>query len=484
MVMSATLEKVCEKILKQITPDAKRKRQIHALAEKLRKKVEDAAKRAKVKAVVRVEGSVAKDTWLSHEPDIDIFMQLPPKMPREEFEKTALKIAQEATAGYKQVERFAEHPYLEAFVDGIRVNIVPCYKVKRGEWKSATDRTPFHTDYVKPLLTPRLRGEIRLLKQFMKGVSVYGAEIKVGGFSGYLCELLVLNYKSFVKVLNAVASWKDGQVIDYKGFYEKRERDLQLLFKEPLVIVDPVDKGRNAGSAVRKERLDEFVAASRQFLRTPNERFFNPPKTKPYSPRKIADLMIDRDSSIVFVKFDRVNAVPDVLWGQLYKSQRALRGLLSQQNDFKIVRDAVWSNENDVNMFIFEVEHLQLPAVKKHLGPPLEKQKECENFLQKHLNLADTFSGPMIENGRWMVETRRKVLEADELLERKLKEDGGRQVGVAEEIARAVRENFEILTDDVILSLYRVNSGFAEFLTRYYEGKPSWLKGSRGKTKH
>jgi tRNA nucleotidyltransferase (CCA-adding enzyme) len=472
--MSSTLDKIRQQVLKQITPDAERKKQILTLAKKLEKKVATAAKKAKIKAEVRIEGSVAKDTWLSREPDIDIFMRLPSSMPREKFSQAALTIAKEATAGYKQVERFAEHPYLEAFVDNVRVNIVPCYKVRRGQWKSATDRTPFHTDYVKPLLNPRLRDEIRLLKQFMKGTGVYGAEIKVGGFSGYLCELLVLNYRSFVNVLNAVAESTGRTVIDYEGFYKKSQRELELLFQEPLVIVDPMDKGRNAASAVRKERLDQFIAASRAFLKTPDKQFFNPPKTKPFSPKKIANLMIERDSSMVFVKFGRVDVVPDVLWGQLYKSQRALHNLL-RQNDFKIIRNAVWSNENDVNMFIFEVEHLQLPAVKKHLGPPLEKKKECENFLQKHLDSSDTFSGPMIDDGRWTVETRRKHVEADELLEQSLK-DGGRRVGIAEEIAKAVRENFEILTDDVVLNLYRINGDFAVFLTKYYEGKPAWLK--------
>jgi tRNA nucleotidyltransferase (CCA-adding enzyme) len=477
--MPSALEKICQKVLKETTPDAKKRKQIRVLAEKLKKKVENAAKKARVKTEVRVEGSVAKDTWLSREPDIDIFMRLPPTIPREEFGKVALKIAKEATAGSRQVERFAEHPYLEAFVDEVRVNIVPCYKAKKGTWKSATDRTPYHTDYVKPLLNQKLRNEIRLLKQFMKGIGVYGAEIKVGGFSGYLCELLILNYQSFVKVLSAVADWKERQVIDHEGFYLKRERELELLFKEPLVIVDPVDKGRNAASAVRKERLDEFIAASRAFLEAPDKQFFYPPKTRPFTKEKIAELMMKRDSSIIFVKFGRVNAVPDVLWGQLYRSQRALRGLL-RQNEFAIIRDAVWSNENDINLFIFEVEHLELPAVKKHLGPPLEKQKECENFLQKHLNSPDTFSGPMVENGRWTVEIKRKILEADELLEQRLK-DGGRQVGVAKEIAKIIRENFEILTGDVILNLYTSNDDFAEFLTKYYEGKPSWLRTLSGK---
>jgi tRNA nucleotidyltransferase (CCA-adding enzyme) len=474
--MSTVLEKISKKVLEEITPDVERRKEIHSLAEKLRKKVEATVRKRRINATVRVEGSVAKDTWISREPDVDIFVQLPSTLSREEFGKTALDIAKEATAGSRQVERFAEHPYLEAFVDSVRVNIVPCYKVKKGRWKSATDRTPYHTDYVKPLLNKKLRGEVRLLKQFMKGIGVYGAEIKVGGFSGYLCELLVLNYKSFVNVLKTFAGFRTRQVIDYGGFYKKKERELELLFREPLIIVDPVDKGRNVASAVRKEQLDEFIAASRAFLEAPHRRFFYPPKAKSFSSERIANLMIDRDSTIVFVKFGRVNTVPDVLWGQLYKTQRALRNLLLQ-NDFVILRDSVWSNESDINILIFEVEHLQLPAVKKHLGPPLERQKECKDFLHKHLGASDTFSGPMLENGKWTVEMRRRIVEADELLEQNLK-DGGRRVGVAEEIAKAARENFEILTDDVILNLYSTNSDFAEFLTNYYDGKPSWLKES------
>jgi tRNA nucleotidyltransferase (CCA-adding enzyme) len=466
--------KTRREVLKRITPNAEREKQIFSLAKKLEKKVKVAAKDAKIEVEVRLEGSVAKDTWLSEEPDIDIFMRLPTTFSREQFGKVALRMAREATSGYRQLERFAEHPYLEAFVEGVRVNIVPCYKVKKGEWKSATDRTPYHTDYIKPLLNPKMRAEIRLLKQFMKGTGVYGAEIKIGGFSGYLCELLILNYRSFSSVLRAVAESKGRLIIDYEGFYEELEFNFDLLFREPLVIVDPVDKKRNAASAVRRERLDEFIAASRAFLTAPDSGFFFPAKTKLLAKERLLNLIMERDTSLIFIKFGRVGAVPDVLWGQLYKSQRALRNLLAR-NDFNIIRDVVWSNENDTNVFMFELENLSLPAIKKHLGPPLEKPKECKNFLKKHLNSTDTLSGPMIENGRWIVETRRKILEADELLEHELRE-GGRRSGVAEQISRAIHENFEILTDDAILNLYTSNSSFAEFLTNYYDGKPSWLK--------
>ncbi|MCK4435078.1 nucleotidyltransferase domain-containing protein, partial [Candidatus Bathyarchaeota archaeon] len=201
--MQKKIEKVCSSVLEKVTPKKGERAKIEALAEKLEKKVVSASKEFGIETQVRVEGSVAKDTWLSREPDIDIFMRVPTTIPREFLGETCLKIARKATEGQKQVERFAEHPYLEAVVEETRINVVPCYQVKQGEWLSATDRTPFHTDYVKKRLKEQMIGEVRLLKKFMKGISVYGAEIKVGGFSGYLCELLILHYESFVDTLKA-----------------------------------------------------------------------------------------------------------------------------------------------------------------------------------------------------------------------------------------------------------------------------------------
>ena len=168
-------------------------------------------------------------------------------------------------------------------IDDVWVNIVPCFKVKVGKWISATDRTPFHTDYIKSYLDDNLVKEVRLLKRFMKGINVYGAEIKVGGFSGYLCELLVLNYGSFLNVLSSVSNWKKRTIIDYEGHY-KGNNKIKEKFVEPLIIVDPVDKERNVAAAVRKERYNDFVAASRAFLKSPHLNFFYPPETEAAAP--------------------------------------------------------------------------------------------------------------------------------------------------------------------------------------------------------
>jgi len=470
--MKSSFEEIRDEVLKRVSPSESEKKKVLSLAKMLTEKVREAAKEKGIEAEIRVEGSVAKNTWLRDCPEIDVFMQLPTTIPKEAFGTVCLEIAKKATEGYKQIERFAEHPYLEAIIDNVWVNIVPCFKVKQGEWISATDRTPFHTDYVRPLLNDRMGEEVRLLKRFMKGVGVYGAEIKIGGFSGYLCELLVLNYGSFVEVLRAAGNWKERTFIDYEGHYKGGD-EAENIFKEPFVMVDPVDNGRNVAAAVRKEKLNEFIAVSRAFLEAPNLKFFYPPETKALGATELVNKINARGVTIVFVRFKGVTTVPDVLWGQLYRSQRALRKMI-QQHDFIVLRDDVWSNEKDLNIFIFEVENRFLPNIKRHLGPPLMKMLECENFLRKHLGADSTVSGPRVDEGRWVVDIKRNHTDIVKLLKDKLR-DGGRSVGVAELVSKAVAESMEVLVNAEALKPYSVDPEFAKFLTEYLKGGPRWL---------
>jgi tRNA nucleotidyltransferase (CCA-adding enzyme) len=469
------LNAVHEEILMKITPTPTDRAKITALAEELQRKVALACEEQGITATVRVEGSVAKDTWLREEPEIDVFMRLPKTIPRKSLGQISLKIARKATENAsQQVERFAEHPYLEAFIDGVRLNIVPCYDVKRGEWLSATDRTPFHTDYVKKRLSEDLRGEVRLLKKFLKNIDAYGAEIKTGGFSGYLCELLIVQYKSFAEALRAFAGCTQQVFIDIEGYYEGKENELDRFFSEPLVMVDPVDKARNVASAVQPQKLYTLVAAARVFLKTPDAKFFYPPKIDALTAKAFASKLENRGGAFVFLTLEKMEAVPDVLWGQLYKTQRALRKL-AELNDFKILRDAVWSDEKALSVFIFELEQCVLPDVKKHLGPPLKREKECENFLSKYEGNGSVVSGPYLEDSRWVVELPRRFIDVVELLRANLW-DGGRDIGVAELMSHAFRDKLEVLVNSEILDVYRSNRAFAEFLTVFLSGKPFWLK--------
>lgn len=472
--MQKEIDEICSGILKKITPTKDEKTKIEALARELEQKVASACAEQGVQAIVRVEGSVAKGTWLREEPDVDIFMRLTTSISRKDLGKTSLGIARKATEGSMQIERFAEHPYLEALVTGVRVNVVPCFAVKRGEWLSATDRTPFHTDYMKSRLNKALQNEVRLLKKFMQGIRVYGAEIKIGGFSGYLCELIILHYKSLTQTLKAFTGYTHRTVVDIENYYAGREKELQLLFAEPLVVIDPVDKGRNVASAVQSQKLHTFIGAARAFLETPSKEFFDPPKTESLSVEALKRKMHNRGSTCVFLTCTTAEAVPDVLWGQLYRTQRSLRKVV-ELNDFEMLRDGVWSDEKTLSIFILELAQRVLPSVKKHLGPPLARDKECDNFLAKYLCNNNVVSGPYIEDGRWVVELQRRFTDVVEFLDEKLKEDG-RKIGVAQLVSEAFKEEYSILINDRICEVYNCNRDFAEFLTEFLNGRPSWLK--------
>jgi tRNA nucleotidyltransferase (CCA-adding enzyme) len=475
MTATPTLETVTSQILQKSTPTPKDRQKKGALAKELEQKVGAACEEFGVKAEVRVEGSFAKDTWLSEDPDIDVFMRLPTSIPRMALGEIALKVARKATAGSVQVERFAEHPYLEAFVHDVRVNIVPCYDAKPGEWLSATDRTPYHTDYITMHLSKALRGDVRLLKRFMKGIGVYGAEIRVGGFSGYLCELLVLYYGSFQKVLEAFANHKPKRTVDIEGYYQNRQRELELLFPEPLVIVDPVDKARNVASAVQPQRLHTFVAASRAFLKEPIAEFFYPLKVTPLSLEEFEKALMNRGSTVLVLVLGKINAVPDVLWGQLHRTRKALRKQL-ELADFNVLRDEVWSEEDALfSVFVFEIDQQIIPSIKKHLGPPLELQNECSRFLEKYHSNINVVAGPFIEEGRWVVEVYRKFIDAATLLQEKVK-DGGKNAGVAELIAQEARKRFLVFVGDQIVEHYSYSETFAQYLTSFLSGKPFWLE--------
>jgi len=126
-------------------------------------------------------------------------------------------------------------------------------------------------------------------------------------------------------------------------------------------------------------------------------------------------------------------------------------------------------------MFVFELEDCCISPVKLHLGPPLEKEKECDRFVQKHLGKPSTVCGPYVQSGRWVVLVKRKYTDACVLLREKLK-DGGKNAGVAEGISLVLKKSgFKVCVNEEIAGIYGKNKEFAAFLTEFLVGKPKWL---------
>jgi tRNA nucleotidyltransferase (CCA-adding enzyme) len=212
-------------------------------------------------------------------------------------------------------------------------------------------------------------------------------------------------------------------------------------------------------------------------LQKPDAAFFFPPKTKALPLEQLKKKLDRRGSSTVFLIFDQAYAVPDVMWGQLFKTKRSLHKLI-ELNDYKILKDGVWSNEKTLSVFIFELEQRVLTNIKKHFGPPLEREPECESFLAKYVGNQQVISGPYIENGRWIVQIPRKTKDVVSLLKEKLV-DGGKNAGVAELIAQSFFKKLNVLVNNEIIQVCEENNDFAEFLTDFLVGVPFWLESSK-----
>ncbi|MDV3277204.1 MAG: CCA tRNA nucleotidyltransferase [Nitrososphaerales archaeon] len=348
-----SIEPILRRALTLVRPTPDEERILQRTAEFIVEKTRRAALAfAEVKEVT-LGGSFAKGTWLPSHADLDIFLKLDVNTPDDKFEEIGLKVGAEATKGHPRGKKYAQHPYTEANVDGVKVNIVPCYDVKPKEWKSAADRSPFHVELVKKMSQDQ-KDQVRLLKQFMRGVGTYGAEIEIQGFSGYAAEVLIIQHHDLLGAL--------------KSFAEiKRQADGKL-----LRLPDPVDPERDLARAMSDEKLARMVLASREFLSNPSIACFG---------RMRGRIRPAMKENVVAVVFAHSKLSEDTLWGELRRTIRHVRRHLEEKG-FKIARALPASNNSNSSAFIFVPEFHALPRLEQRLGPTVDRKKETETFVK------------------------------------------------------------------------------------------------------
>jgi tRNA nucleotidyltransferase (CCA-adding enzyme) len=445
-----------EKILKKITPAKKELEKEKLLVEKIRKKIEGIEGKHS-----RVEwcGSSARGTHLRGDRDIDLFVMFDQKISDTELEKEGLRIGKAVFRGKKWKKAYSQHPYIRGTLEGFDVEIVPSYIVEHGHLKkSAVDRTPFHNRYLLKRLNGKNQKEIRLLKQFMKGIGAYGADLKNNALPGYGIELLIITYGSFDNALKQIASWKPGQVISFGADEKIAEEKFE---GAPLIIVDPVDENRNVASALSLEQFERMILAAKLFRKKPSAKFFFGAKTEKWPKEKIKKMLKKTEIIAAKGKFPKT-ILPDLVWGQLSRFEKKISNHL-KENDFSIVRSAHWSDEKDV-FFLFELESLMLQKAKKIIGPFASDSGNAKKFLEKKRKI---LSGPRVENGRLVLEIERNENEisAKKIIENFLKKSKREEkAGI-----RACIKSAKVLTEKDMLREYK--GKFAEYFTLYLSGK-------------
>ena len=452
-------------ILDDIKPSEDDEKKVQHLSNKLIDIINTTAQDKGFTAEAVLLGSVAKKTWISSENkedvDIDIFIKFPLTTSLEDLKVQGLELAYDCikTLNGTYEERYASHPYLSGIIDGYPVDLVPCYDIKESkELKSAVDRTILHTNYIRENLKPNQENEVRLLKRFMKMVGTYGSEFKVGGFSGYLCELLIINYGSFLEVLqNALTEWQPGHKIDLKKFGTSN------LFDEPMVVVDPTDKNRNVAAALTLQKMSEFRVAAANFLDNPKKSYFYPKHIK-YDLKSIKDEFEERETHSIILSFPSPNIPADALNPQIRKTEKSLVRIL-ENNHFSVLGSDCWSNEGSDDekksvVILLEMNTWHLPQFRKHFGPRVWDEDNGKRFIQKH-------PGSWVEEDQWVTLTRREYQDSESLIKGTLTKMGIRNLRVGKHLKKKILDNYQLVNVTDLLVKGEINEDLLKFLYSY-----------------
>lgn len=321
-----------------------------------------------------VGGSYAKDTWLPGNKDIDVFVKFKAKKYRNENISSILYVM--LRKRFKNVLIVhGSRDYFHVEFEDVLFEVVPVLDVKHAfEAENIMDVSPLHVKYVKRKV--RHKDDVRKLKALLKAQHLYGAESYLQGFSGYVCELLISYYGSFSKLISNARKWNlKGVVLDIGKQYSSPSIALKSLNKSklgPLVLVDPVDKDRNAAASVSLDKLISFVSLCKKF--DGSEKWFvlssvNVKSLKGYIVLNVFPFRGKKD-----IALSKMRALYD----------RILREF--SYYGFSVV-DSGW----DSSHYWFKVS--KLSKTFKHYGPALEFAEHVKAFRKKYGRKVRTSEG-------------------------------------------------------------------------------------------
>lgn len=392
------LEKIAQAVAEKGSPTQSQARQEKLFAKNLIEKLSKHLPKAKLHLV----GSTARDTGLAGDKDIDVFAAFDRHLPEKAIVEKTVAACKKAY-GVPWQMHYAEHPYLQGRIEGYSVEVIPCYKTQTGQKiQSAVDRTPLHMAYLQEQLSPTQRQDVRALKRLLKTHGLYGAELRVRGFSGLLCEYLILNYRSFSGLIQAAAQWTPPFRV------EMTPSDAR--FDAPMVLIDAVDSSRNVAAVVSATQLHRFISLSQTLLETPDEKLFFPSKEKKATTGHVQNLLDRRGTAWTVLQMKKPAVVEDILWPQLERTAASIQKQL-ELKEYAVLNSHAFEDEKNAYLFI-ELEHANLPQVRRTKGPSALHRQAVKQFAAGK----KPWRGPYVDGERVWVEERRPQTNAWQLL--------------------------------------------------------------------
>lgn len=459
---ATALEDVLADVAERITPDDDERERLREVADELADRARAALADLGVEGDVVQVGSTARGTWLAGDRDIDLFVRFPTDLDRETLEKYGLDVGHAVLPDGH--EEFAEHPYVKGEYEGFEVDCVPCYDVEAAtDIRSAVDRTPFHNAFLSAQFDAGLAGDARLFKRFLKGIGVYGSDLRTEGFSGYLSELLILEYGGFVPLVEAVADWLPPVEIDPRdgdgGPAEvSPETHEAATFDDSLVVIDPTDPERNVAAVLSETNLARLQHHCRALLADPSEGLFFPDEPAPLTEAELRDHLDRRATTPVAVVFDAPDVVEDQLYPQLYRSREGIHAELDRRG-FEVLRATTFADDRAVLLFEPSVD--RLPAVARHDGPPVHVRQHAMGFFEKYADDESVY-GPFVDGDRYVVEREREIRTPAAFLE----SDALFDVALGAHVATELEAAYEVLVGEELTELVEA---FGTDLRNYFE---------------
>lgn len=365
-------------ILDKIKPTQKEEKKARKIVDKFLNKIN----KRLVGAEAIVGGSFAKNTWLKGDYDIDIFVLFSMRQDSDKISGLLENVLKKLFFFVNKIN--GSRDYFQIKYKGFLFEVIPVLRIDDpSEAKNIMDISPMHVSWVKENINGK-EDEVRKLKMFCKANHCYGAESYIKGFSGYVNEILTVYYGSFDEVIKNAITWKEYDVIDVKG-RKIVIRNIDKSKLSPLIVIDPVQKERNAAAALSKEKFDLFIEASKDYLKKPSEKFFVKKNIIP--------------ENAIVLKIKPLKGREDIVGSKLLKAYEFIRDKLNE--DFEIKKSS-WFWNNKI-IFWYNTKIDELPEYKRHYGPPIGDEINLEKFKEKW-NDKKLFS----ENGRVYVNIKRK----------------------------------------------------------------------------
>ncbi|MFW9928591.1 MAG: hypothetical protein ACFFD1_04295 [Candidatus Thorarchaeota archaeon] len=227
-------------------------------------------------------GSAFRNTILPQKIELDLFVRFDTRDIR--ILSTFANLIVAELANYLNLPyeiKYAENPYGTVFFISNKYHLKVPIDVVATIWTPDTQnikkilkisgmaRTPFHMTFLKEWIKNK-ELEVRLFKFWCKRKYLYGQ----CGFTGFLCELLIGKYDTF---LNLLGNYDEINKLawDPSNRMQNPNKLRRKFYHDLIIIMDPIDENRNAAAGIQgfygTLQLKRFSYCAKNNLKFPEQ---------------------------------------------------------------------------------------------------------------------------------------------------------------------------------------------------------------------